>query len=233
MEVTGFYQRHKKRIILVFLIILASFLFFSNIGKGSLLGYDDQLNAERAKEIVETGDWLTIHFYGKPDLLKPPLVYWLMAGTYHFFGISEFTSRFWPALFGVGGVVVVYLLGIALSGAILGGLISALVLLTTPHFVHMTQMVKLDVPLMFFMLLAGLFFWKGLEEPRYLPLFGVAVGLGFLTKGLSLLMILIVGLFIVVTKRWDMKKQHCNTNKPKRNHTPEPNPPHNFFNKHP
>jgi len=161
MDVIGFYQRYKKWIILVFLVVLASFLFFSNIGKGSLSN-DEGYNPERAKEMLETGDFLTVHLYGQPNFLKPPLVYGLMAVTYRLFGISEFTSRFWPALFGVGCVVLVYLLGIALSGTILGGLISALVLLTTPHFVHMTQMAKLDVPVLFFHTPCWIFFMESI-----------------------------------------------------------------------
>lgn len=49
---------------------------------------------EIARLMLETGDWITPYFdYGVPFWGKPPLAFWLEAGSYGLFGVNEFAGR--------------------------------------------------------------------------------------------------------------------------------------------
>src|SRR3972149_5023847 len=96
-------------------------LRFVNLGFGEIQEWDEALYAVRAKAIVQLGDWPTKDLTGWLDqtaysvgglysAAHPPLYIWLTAITYRLFGITEFTTRLWAAVFGSGIVVIMYLL---------------------------------------------------------------------------------------------------------------------------
>ena len=95
--------------------------------------------------MLERGDWLSPSlgevYY--PD--KPPLVYWLMAVFDHLLGVGELSSRLAAALFGLLGVVGVFLVGRRLRGRETG-LLAALVLATAPQWLRFSRQAMLDVP---------------------------------------------------------------------------------------
>ncbi len=78
-----------------------------------LLDDADSTHAEAAREMVVTGDYVTLHVNGVRYLEKPPLPYWLVAISYKLFGVNEFSTRLPMVLVGdvAGGVGV--LLGAA------------------------------------------------------------------------------------------------------------------------
>jgi 4-amino-4-deoxy-L-arabinose transferase-like glycosyltransferase len=77
---------------------------------------------------VQRGDWLTLHWQQANWLEKPPLTFWVMAGLFHVFGISEFSARAVSALADVGVVAVIYGIGKLQRGPVCGW-IAALILL--------------------------------------------------------------------------------------------------------
>ena len=87
-------------------VLLAALSFFAGLGRGAIADTDEAFYAESAREMVESGDWLTPHFNYEPRFQKPALYYWLTAalvcrGT----GRHEFSARLWSALAGVGLVL--------------------------------------------------------------------------------------------------------------------------------
>jgi len=81
----------------------AIFLIFASVYLGSLSSpaiFDDAdaTHAEAAREIVANNDWVTLHVDGIRYLEKPPLPYWLVAGCYEIFGVSEWATRLPTAL---------------------------------------------------------------------------------------------------------------------------------------
>jgi len=58
-----------------------------------LLDDADSTHAEAAREMVVTGDYVTLHVNGVRYLEKPPLPYWLVAISYKILGVSEFSTR--------------------------------------------------------------------------------------------------------------------------------------------
>ncbi len=64
------------------LVLLASFTFFLGLGRPAITDRDEAYYAEAAREMVESGDWLTPHFNYEDRWQKPILYYWLTATIY-------------------------------------------------------------------------------------------------------------------------------------------------------
>lgn len=135
------------------LLSLAALLLFTlALARTSLWDVDEALYATVAREIVQRGDPITLHFNGQPWFDKPPLYMWLVAATGAVFGFSEAVVRAWVALFGAAGVLVTCLLGRRLAGGPVG-LLAGMILMTTLEYFILARLAVLDVPLTFFMLL--------------------------------------------------------------------------------
>jgi 4-amino-4-deoxy-L-arabinose transferase-like glycosyltransferase len=50
--------------------------YFSHLGVIGFVGPDEPRYAWIARDMAETGDWVTPRLYGKPWFEKPPLLYW-------------------------------------------------------------------------------------------------------------------------------------------------------------
>ena len=167
---------------LLFLLGLSVFFLTFHLGKGSLTSWDESIYATIAQNIVKSGDWLRLQYQGLPWSDKPPLSIWVTAFFYKIFGISEFSSRFFSSLCGTGTVLVTYLLGRSLFGR-WTGLLGALVLLSSSHYMHFARFGVMDAPLTFFLTLSLYFFWRGHERDRSLFFSGIAAGAAIMVKG--------------------------------------------------
>jgi 4-amino-4-deoxy-L-arabinose transferase-like glycosyltransferase len=158
---------------------------FYRLGDPALKNWDEAIYAEVAKEIVQSGDWLTLHWQHADWFEKPPLTFWLMAGLFRLFGASEFSARAVSALAGVGVVAVIYAIGKLQSGPVCG-LIAALILLTTFQFVQMSRLVDTDVLLLFFIYLAIYGYLRMRNgDRRWWYVVSVSCALGFMVKSFA------------------------------------------------
>ena len=80
--------------------------WFLTLGLRHLLPTDEGRYAEIAREMVSTGDWLTIRYNGVKYFEKPPLQMWATAIAFELFGVGEWQARLWSALSGAGGVAI-------------------------------------------------------------------------------------------------------------------------------
>ncbi len=82
------------------ILILATLYvcYFSHLGAIGFVGPDEPRYAWVARDMVETGDWVTPRLYGKPWFEKPPLYYWGAALSFKLFGVSEAAARLPSAL---------------------------------------------------------------------------------------------------------------------------------------
>jgi len=67
--------------------------YFSHLGAIGFVGPDEPRYAWIARDMAETGDWVTPRLYGKPWFEKPPLYYWGAAICFKLFGVSEAAAR--------------------------------------------------------------------------------------------------------------------------------------------
>ena len=69
----------------------------SCFGAGSwslpLMDRDEPRFAEASREMLETGNWVVPHLNGEYRFDKPPLIYWLQAGSISLLGTSEMAVR--------------------------------------------------------------------------------------------------------------------------------------------
>ena len=67
--------------------------YFSHLGAIGFVGPDEPRYAWIARDMAETGDWVTPRLYGKPWFEKPVLYYWGAALCFKLFGVSEASAR--------------------------------------------------------------------------------------------------------------------------------------------
>ena len=82
--------------VLIALGLLGLYLLLS--GSSTLWDRDEPRFARAAAEMLQSGDFRVITFNGELRAVKPPLVYWLMAGGLEWFGFHELSVRLWSGL---------------------------------------------------------------------------------------------------------------------------------------
>lgn len=172
----------------VALSALALLLALAFVGTRGLWEPDEGRYAECAREMVVSGNYLTPTLGWQPHLTKPPLTYWLIAGSISAFGRSEAAVRLPTALFFAATVMLVAMLGSALWDR-RTGILAAIVHATFLTTYAAGNFVTPDTPLALWEGLALLAFWRGFvaREPWECRLWpavtGAAFGFAMLTKG--------------------------------------------------
>ncbi|MEK6283872.1 MAG: glycosyltransferase family 39 protein [Acidobacteriota bacterium] len=135
------------------LVLISAFALLWKLGTGSLAAWDEAIYAQVSKEIVRSGDWLTLHWEYQPWFEKPPLFMWITALFSRLFGVSELWARVPSALSGIALIGVTYLVGKFTYGKRVGFL-AAVILLTCYHFLSFSRFGTMDVMLALFTYLA-------------------------------------------------------------------------------
>jgi 4-amino-4-deoxy-L-arabinose transferase-like glycosyltransferase len=171
---------------LAILVPLVGLLLVAGLGRSALTDRDEGANAAAAREMLETGAWVTPTLNYQPRFAKPALVYWLMGGAYRLLGAGETAARLPSALASTALVFIQYAFARwALGGA--AGLRAALVLLTSLLFVAVGRMALADATLVLWTTATGFAFFRAATgsppRRRWYALAWVALGLAMLTKG--------------------------------------------------
>jgi 4-amino-4-deoxy-L-arabinose transferase-like glycosyltransferase len=133
--------------------LAAALLYFAGLGHMPLVDASEGFHVAIAWEMATRGDWITPHFDGIRYFDKPPLLYWLTAGTFRVFGLSEWTARLWPVLAAVGVATLTAWLGARLSSPRVG-LVAGLMVAANPGIFLFGRFAKPDLLFVFFILLA-------------------------------------------------------------------------------
>jgi 4-amino-4-deoxy-L-arabinose transferase-like glycosyltransferase len=151
-----------------------------------LLEPEEVRYADISRQMLETNQFVVPYLDGKPYLDKPPLLYWVIMGSYRLFGVSEMAARLPVALMAWATVAVVGWWGCAVFGW-RAGCASAAVLCLSADFVYRARLVTMNVPLMLFVaiaLAAAQVAQHGVRLNRRLwVVSAAAAGLGILSKG--------------------------------------------------
>jgi 4-amino-4-deoxy-L-arabinose transferase-like glycosyltransferase len=195
----------------VLLVTLAVWAFSYRLGTAPLLDDPNEGEyAEVAREMVETGDWISPQLNYVLFLNKPPLTYWLIGAADLAFGVSQFSARLPSAAAALVIVLLVTWLGTLLFDAETG-LLAGFVLIATGGFFVETHTTRPDL-----ILTAGiagsLVAWTRLQraapEQMRWPLLGLQVSLaaGLLAKGMLALVIpgAVFAVQLVTERRYDL-----------------------------
>lgn len=183
--------------------------YLSTIGWFPMSEPDEARYAEIPREMLERGDWITPYLNYVKYFEKPPLLYWLLAGSYGVFGFHELSARLWPVLFAFVGMAVTYGLGASMWNA-RTGVVAVAVLASSPLYFGLSQVLTLDMPLAALLTVAAGAFWVAYAHSEWRRVavvsFYAALALAVLTKGpVSLLLIVgLVGAFVVLRWEWSI-----------------------------
>jgi 4-amino-4-deoxy-L-arabinose transferase-like glycosyltransferase len=173
---------------LIVLAFAAAIFAGSMFSPPHLLDDVDAVQAQIARNMLHSGDWITARLNGVPYLEKAPLPYWAMAASFKVLGVHDWAARLW---------LVVAVLGLCLATTRFArwafgepaGLYSGLALTTCVGLWLFTRIVIPDAALTLAITLALYAFLRLLEEDephprRWSLLAGACLGAGLLLKGL-------------------------------------------------
>ena len=165
---------------LLLFFVLASCLFFAGLGSLPLLEPDEGRNAEVAREMLASSDWITPHYDGLPYLDKPLVFFCLVASSFKLAGLHEWSARAPSAFMGLCLLLLSWFFTRRMFGdftAVRAGVIIA----SSPLVMIFSRLVIFDMTLAFLITLAMVSFW-------------FAAAAGFRRRGLDIVMFLAMGL---------------------------------------
>ncbi|MGC9224694.1 MAG: ArnT family glycosyltransferase [Terracidiphilus sp.] len=167
----------------------------------------DAVQAQIARNMLASGDWVTARLDGVAYLEKSPLVYWMMAASYRVFGVHDWAARLPLALAAVLLCWVTFRMGRWSFGEE-AGLYAGLSLATCAGLYLFTRIQIPDATLTLTIALAIWACFRLLEPGESSPwrcsaTLGVAVAFGVLLKGLIAIVfpVLAVVAYMAVTRQ--------------------------------
>jgi 4-amino-4-deoxy-L-arabinose transferase-like glycosyltransferase len=88
--------------------VLLAAMYCVQLGAGSLWDNSEPQYGEIVKEMLRSGDWLTLHKDLMPWFIHPPAWFWAAAVSAKLFGLSEFSLRFPSPVFGLICAIATY-----------------------------------------------------------------------------------------------------------------------------
>lgn len=104
-------NRLNPSVIRFFIASIAALMFIPFLGGVHLFDWDEINFAESAREMIVTGDYLTVQINFLPFHEKPPLFIWMQVLSMKLFGINEFAARFPNAICGIVTLLILFNLG--------------------------------------------------------------------------------------------------------------------------
>lgn len=173
------------RIELFAIVLLGLVALTAGMGQAPLVDWDEATYAEVAHEAVDTNSYLHLTWNGDPYLKKPPLLFWMVIGSFRTFGESAWAARLPSVAAGLGALLLLYFSAAAVVGR-LGGMFAGMLPLGFYFFIARGgRECATDGPLVFFSTLAVFALTRARTNRGWRPVIGVAIGLAILSKGLA------------------------------------------------
>lgn len=205
--------------LLVAILLLAAVLRLANLGSGDVIGSDEALYAFRAVGML---DYDVAEFQPTPLELADPDIPWWTKFSFHdhpplvffvqhvfmkVFGENNFGFRLPSAILGILSVWLIFLVGremcrrTAPALAPVLGLVAAAISAVTVNHVYISRLGIQEAYVIFFLLLSSYLFLRSLDDSRYLLWLGAALGLAFLTKYTTAILVPIFLTYLVIFRR--------------------------------
>lgn len=186
------------------LISFLSPLYFYKLGESSLSSWDEAWYASIARNILENGNMMILSWNGSPYLDHPPVGFWIIAFFQSIFGFNEYGTRVGSVVFGILGLLFIYLLGREMFSRTVG-LVSSLALSSAYWYLFRARSGNLDIFLTVFFIICFYFAIKSINNKKFLFPFFIVLALLMLTKSLIPFTI-IPALIILFFKRISFKE---------------------------
>ena len=140
---------------LSYALLACALIWFAGLEYRGLFMPDEGRYADIAREMLDSGDWITPRLNGLKYFEKPPLQYWATAAAFAAFGADEWTARLWPAVTGLLCIAFTAFAARRLAPASSPG-VAALILVGSWGFFLGGQFLTLDMGITFFLTVAML-----------------------------------------------------------------------------
>jgi 4-amino-4-deoxy-L-arabinose transferase-like glycosyltransferase len=174
-----------RRSSLIVLLFAAAVYLGCILSPPSLMDDVDAVQAQIARTMLTSGDWVTARLDGVPYLEKPPLLYWMTAISYEVFGVHDWASRIPVALSAIGLCLVTAGFGAWAFGR-RAGFFAGLCMSTCIGLWLFTRILLPDAMLTLFIALALWAFLRAVDDEEKHPRLWAAVLAASLAGGLLL-----------------------------------------------
>jgi 4-amino-4-deoxy-L-arabinose transferase-like glycosyltransferase len=193
--------RTKDTVYTIIILLIAYFPLFLHLEVMPFMVWDESRLAESAFEMLQNRNYWVVTYGNAPDLwsVKPPLMIWIIAGSFKLLGYNALALRLPSALFGFITILIIYQFCKQFLKNRRLAFLSVFVLLTSGGYVdyHVTRTGDYDALLILFQLLFVLYFSKHYFETdeaskkNYKNLYWSALflALALLTKGIAALFV--------------------------------------------
>jgi 4-amino-4-deoxy-L-arabinose transferase-like glycosyltransferase len=211
LDINKIYKIYSQKWSQFFLLLgFCLFFYFLNLNRWDLWNPDEPRYAQVAREMIQRGDWILMHFNGKVYADKPPLFFWLIGlSSFLWKGFTSFSVRFPAALFGTLTVLVTFLIGKSLF-SLRTGFLSGLILATSFQFIYLSTRANIDTTLTFFIAVSLFCFvrwYRKLPGLDHFSIYGFFIGMALATlvKGpVGFILPLLISLtYLIVLKDWN------------------------------
>lgn len=204
----GFLDTGKnKRLYLIVLLVAVAIYLGCVISPPSLMDDVDAVQAQIARNMISSGDWVTARLDGVAYLEKGPLTYWLIAIFFKILGVKDWVARLPFALSGIGLAWLTTAMGIWAFGK-RAGFYAGLCISTCIGLFLFTRVLIPDVMVTFTVALAMWAILRALDEneshPRlWAAILGASFGAGLLLKSLIGVLFPLAGglLYLALTRQ--------------------------------
>jgi 4-amino-4-deoxy-L-arabinose transferase-like glycosyltransferase len=209
MATNGTQSDRRLKLLWWAVVVASALIFLARPGAHNFLDPDEGRYAEIPREMLESGDFLTPTLDYVKYFEKPPLFYWMVAGSMAVFGEKERAARLVVGLAALATVLVTVGFGARIlrrRTAVLGGWIYATGLVP----LALGRLLTLDGPFSLFLASSWAAWYLGYAAPPgrakrgWMVLSWVCLGLATMTKGpvAILLSALLVIAFVVLRRDW-------------------------------
>ena len=200
-------KTQQKLFIQIAIVAFGILFFIPFIGNVHLFDWDEINFAEMAREMIESGDYLTVQINFQPFWQKPPLFIWMQVLSMKLFGVNEFAARFPNAICGIITLLFLFNIGRKIYD-IKFGLLWALSYAGSilPFFYFKFGIIDPWFNLFIFLGVYFLIIFNQNQDHKqrlfFIVLSAFALGLGILTKGpVAFLICLLTWLAYFISKK--------------------------------
>jgi 4-amino-4-deoxy-L-arabinose transferase-like glycosyltransferase len=193
-------QPSRRSVYLIVLLVTAAIYLGCLISPPSLMDDVDAVQAQIARNMITSADWVTPRLDGVLYLEKSPLLYWMIAVCFEIFGVHDWAARIPVALSSIGlaGLTAAFA---AWAFSTRAALYAGLAIGTCAGLFLFTRVQIPDVILTFTITLAMWAFMRALDEEERHPrrwafVLAVSLGTGLLLKSLIALVFPLAAAFL-------------------------------------
>jgi len=160
-------------------------VFFFHLGTMPFYGADEPRYARIGQEMLESGDYVTPTLDHRPWLEKPPLLYWMEAGSYALLGVSEGSARMPNALIAFLAALLLAWLGWRITGEAWVAVFAFLALVSSFLFALFGRAASTDMAMAapYLLMMVGAFLALERDSKTWAALSALGGALAVLAKG--------------------------------------------------